>query len=182
MASLKDLIVNGATRFMNAIHTNGIKMTQGTDYGSTKPSNPTKGQVFFQNSNLTDSEIQAGKLACNGISDISGKSSLVTVVPNYSYTDFGVAVGVGMSEGEFMKAWLKKIATSYPKRWMPTFMGVIMPNSCGFAICTMYNTGSGVNSEGMPQYSMGFAYRLGGSSYTFGTANYEFYLKQIITG
>lgn len=123
MAFLKDLIVNGSARFLNAIHTNGVKMTQGTDYGSTPPPNPTKGQMYMKTSQYAGKVFECKGIIGDNASNDSFKAvgtALVHCLPNgvaiiyYGIQFYGTPSGDLMDWGLNAKL-LQNVCPGLPK-------------------------------------------------------------------
>lgn len=80
----------------------------------------------------------------------------------------------------YLKNLLKWICENYPNVDKGTWIGAVNPNSCGIALIHVYNTNN-VNSEGLPQYSVGFFQNLGNDIFAFSTVNYVYKFNSVLT-
>lgn len=80
----------------------------------------------------------------------------------------------------YLKNLLKWICTNYPNKQFCVFIGVASPNSAGEVIIHIYDT-SVTNSDGFPQYASGLYQSIGGDVTEFGTNNYAWYYRAMLT-
>lgn len=118
-----------------------------------------------------------GNLACANITDMALGTN-IRPAPYVDFHELGFTDSNAPTDGYF-REWLKHICRNYPDAYMTTFAGRLHPNSTGFGFCFIYSCAT-VNSDGLPQYSAGAWYPLGGGTIYFGTLNYESYCKQTI--
>ena len=101
-------------------------------------------------------------------------SNPIVFVPRVTYDTLGFTGG--SSGPEYFKQWLIWVCKAYPNKYMLLCIGTQHPNSVGIVLCHIYHT-SVVNAAGLPEYATGKYFALGGSETSFGTMNYNFYVK-----
>lgn len=115
-----------------------------------------------------------GKLACAKITDMESGTNIIPA-PYVDFHELGFTDS-NAPTSDYFREWLKHICRNYPGAYMSTFAGRLHPNSTGFGFCFIYSCAT-VNGDGLPQYSAGVWYPLGGGAIYFGTLSYEFYCK-----
>lgn len=105
----------------------------------------------------------------------AGRAQQIVIMPKKIYSDFGTSSGVTVDV--FVKKLIAWICQTYPHRSENVFMGLGRQSTLGYYSVCIYDTS--LLKDGVPQYAFGFCYCLGGTCYSFGYSDYNFYFKTI---
>ena len=116
----------------------------------------------------------------------SGGYSFYRVTPRWNYADILGGTTDSFPANNYLEAWLKKVAETYPTVTATTFIGNAVPSGFGFIACYIVNNAD--VSGGLPNQSSGIyvAYNTlssnnRGAIVRFGTDNYTFWYNVILS-